>query len=75
MYQGWLTDSGTADMSRVQMIMQNLGKVEDEIFRDRQRRELDFRARNKMKRRQEKIEKEAANMFRVSKSEKASLVL
>lgn len=62
-------------MSRVQMIMQNLGKVEDEIFRDRQRRELDFRARNKMKRRQEKIEKEAANMFRVSKSEKASLVL
>lgn len=61
---GWLTDSGTADMSRVQMIMQNLGKVEDEIFRDRQRRELDFRARNKMKRRQEKIEKEAANMFR-----------
>lgn len=57
-------------MSRVQMIMQNLGKVEDEIFRERQRRERDFKARNKMKRRQEKIEKEAANMFRVSTHKK-----
>lgn len=60
-------------MSRVQMIMQNLGKVEDEIFRDRQRRELDFRARNKTKRRQERIEKEAANMFRVSTTHQVSL--
>ncbi|XP_045585017.2 5'-3' exoribonuclease 2 homolog isoform X1 [Procambarus clarkii] len=61
---GWLTDSGIANMERVQMILQNLGKVEDEIFRTRQKRELEFRARDKMKKRSEKMEKEAANRFK-----------
>ena len=53
-------------MKRVQMIMVNLGKVEDEIFKTRQKRELDFRRRNKMKKHQEKLEKMAANNFKVS---------
>ncbi|KAG7168833.1 5'-3' exoribonuclease 2-like [Homarus americanus] len=61
---GWLTDSGAANMERVQMILQNLGKVEDEIFRARQKRELEFRARDKRKKRDEKMEKEAANRFK-----------
>nr|XP_053647006.1 5'-3' exoribonuclease 2 homolog [Cherax quadricarinatus] len=63
-FKGWLTDSGAANMERVQMILQNLGKVEDEIFRTRQKRELEFRARDKMKKQAEKIEKEAANRFK-----------
>ncbi|XP_076057715.1 5'-3' exoribonuclease 2 Rat1 [Oratosquilla oratoria] len=61
---GWVTDSGRVNMKRVQMILQNLGRVEDEIFRERQRRELQFREREKQKRRREKMEKEAANMFK-----------
>lgn len=53
-------------MERVQRILTDLGKVEDEIFRNRRRRELDFRARDKAKRMSEKIEKEAAKRFKVS---------
>lgn len=41
---------------RVQMIMEELGHMEDSIFKDRQRRELDFKARNKAKRRRERME-------------------
>lgn len=52
-------------MKRVQMILQNLGKVEDEIFRMRQKRELEFRERDREKKRSEKREKEAANRFKV----------
>ena len=36
--------------------MQELGKMEDKIFKDRQNRELEFRARNKAKRRRERME-------------------
>jgi len=54
--QGFLTDSGIVNLSRVQLIMTELGKMEDNIFKERQRRELDFRARNKAKRRRERME-------------------
>lgn len=47
-FQGYLTDSGEVDLDRVQMILRDLGFAEDEIFRQRQRRELSFRAREKM---------------------------
>ncbi|XP_071544805.1 5'-3' exoribonuclease 2 homolog isoform X2 [Panulirus ornatus] len=72
---GWLTDSGTANMNRVQIILQNLGKVEDEIFKMRQKRELDFKERDREKRRSEKREKEAANRFRDSTGEGALAVM
>ena len=36
---------------RVQLIMQDLGEMEDGIFKDRQNRELEFRRRNKQKKR------------------------
>ncbi|CAL4130433.1 unnamed protein product, partial [Meganyctiphanes norvegica] len=61
---GWLTDSGKVNMKRVQLILTNLGKVEDEIFKERQRKEKMFKARDKAKRQQEKREKEAANQFK-----------
>ena len=43
---------------RVQMIMQELGKMEDGIFKDRQQREIRFKAQNKAKRRRERMETE-----------------
>ncbi|XP_071750269.1 5'-3' exoribonuclease 2 homolog isoform X2 [Lepeophtheirus salmonis] len=44
---GFLTDSGIVNPNRVQLIMKELGQMEDSIFQERQRRELQFRARNK----------------------------
>lgn len=38
-------------MERVQLIMSELGKVEDDIFKTRQQNELAFKAREKAKRR------------------------
>merc|ERR1719400_2984712 len=48
---GFLTDSGMVNPERVQLIMQDLGLMEDSIFKDRQERELGFRAREKAKKR------------------------
>lgn len=48
---GYLTDSGDVNLERVQYIMLELGKVEDEIFKTRQQKELQFKAREKAKRR------------------------
>jgi 5'-3' exonuclease len=49
--QGWLTNSGDVNLERVQLIMNELGKAEDEIFKTRQQKELQFKAREKAKRR------------------------
>ena len=57
--QGFLTESGLVNPSRVQMIMQDLGKAEDRIFKDRQSRELSFRAKAKERRRRERLEESA----------------
>lgn len=48
---GYLTDSGEVNLDRVQLIMNDLGLVEDQIFKERQRREEQFKAREKAKRR------------------------
>lgn len=48
---GYLTDSGDVKLERVQMIMLELGKAEDEIFKTRQQKELSFKAREKAKKR------------------------
>ncbi|KAJ0173442.1 hypothetical protein K1T71_010591 [Dendrolimus kikuchii] len=50
---GWITDSGNVELNRVQVIMTELGRVEDEIFRKRHHTELGFRARDKAKKRQQ----------------------
>ncbi|GFW25568.1 5'-3' exoribonuclease 2 [Trichonephila clavipes] len=44
---GFVTNSGHVDLSRVQLIMTNLGEVEDEIFKKRQETELFYQARRK----------------------------
>lgn len=51
---GWLTNSGDVNLERVQLIMSQLGKAEDEIFKRRQQNELNFKARNKAKKRRER---------------------
>ncbi|KAL4237918.1 5'-3' exoribonuclease 2 [Mactra antiquata] len=48
---GYLTDSGVVALERVQLIMQELGEVEDEIFKKRRDDEMNFRKKNKEKRR------------------------
>lgn len=44
---GFVTNSGQVELSRVQLIMSELGEVEDEIFKRRQENELAFKARQK----------------------------
>ena len=56
---GFLTDSGLVNPERVQLIMQDLGEMEDDIFKDRQARELQFRERNKAKKRREQWQNRA----------------
>ncbi|VDM33595.1 unnamed protein product [Hydatigera taeniaeformis] len=47
---GWLTDSGHVYLDRVQLIMTELGKVEDAIFKSRREEELALRDRRKRQR-------------------------
>lgn len=54
---GFLTKNGLVYLERVQLILSELGEMEDEIFRSRQQNELNFRARNKDRRRREKTAK------------------
>lgn len=51
---GFITDSGTVTLDRVQLIMSDLGDMEDEIFKNRQQTELMFKRRDKMKKQRER---------------------
>lgn len=55
---GWLTDSGVVALERVQLVMTELGHVEDEIFKKRRGDELNFRRRNKEKKIRERRQKD-----------------
>ena len=55
-----MTKSGFVNPNRVQLIMQELGKMEDQIFKDRQDKELSFKARNKAKRHRERLQQNRA---------------
>ncbi|VEN38982.1 unnamed protein product [Callosobruchus maculatus] len=59
---GYLTNSGEVNLERVQMIMLELGKVEDEIFKNRQQRELQFKAREKAKKKRNSYNEYRPNM-------------
>lgn len=58
---GYLTDSGDVALERVQLILNDLGMAEDNIFKERQRRENQFKAREKAKK--ARMEKEAYNRY------------
>ncbi|XP_011505747.1 PREDICTED: 5'-3' exoribonuclease 2 homolog [Ceratosolen solmsi marchali] len=53
--KGFLTNSGDVCLDRVQLILSDLGKVEDEIFKKRQQNELAFKARERNKNRRNEI--------------------
>lgn len=55
---GFVTKSGHVDLSRVQLILTDLGEVEDEIFVRRQETELCFRARQKDRMKRMKMNKD-----------------
>jgi 5'-3' exoribonuclease 2 len=54
---GYLTENGSVNLARVQLILTELGEVEDEIFKKRRETDLEFkrrdRERNKRQRRSE----------------------
>lgn len=71
---GYLTDSGEVNLERVQMIMRDLGLVEDEIFTQRQKREISFRMRDKMNKRR-KTGNEQPNFKNIHNSQFAPTAL
>jgi len=48
---GFVTDSGEVTLHRVQLILSELGRVEDEIFKKRQQTEQMFKDRERNKKR------------------------
>ncbi|CAD5206912.1 unnamed protein product [Bursaphelenchus okinawaensis] len=58
--KGWLTENGEVFTDRVEIMMKQLGKAEDDIFRNRQENELRFKANQKRRRLQEKSRQKPA---------------
>ncbi|XP_033735446.1 5'-3' exoribonuclease 2-like [Pecten maximus] len=44
---GYLTENGVLDLSRVQLVLSELGEVEDEIFKSRRSKEMYFKQRDR----------------------------
>lgn len=65
---GYLTCSGEVNLERVQMILKDLGLVEDDIFTQRQKREMQFRMRDKANKRR-KLNNEAPNFQNLHNSQ------
>ncbi|CAF0857952.1 unnamed protein product [Brachionus calyciflorus] len=59
---GYLTDSGDVNLQRAQLILSGIGEVEDDIFKKRQQNELNFRHRQKDRKRQQKEQRERARV-------------
>ncbi|KAK7103968.1 5'-3' exoribonuclease 2-like [Littorina saxatilis] len=58
---GYLTDSGVVALDRVQLVMSELGTVEDEIFKKRRDDEMNFRRRTKAKKERERRQQNFRN--------------
>ncbi|KAI0223306.1 5'-3' exoribonuclease 2 [Lamellibrachia satsuma] len=56
-HQGYLTNSGIVNLTRVQLILAELGEAEDEIFKRRRDTDLHFKRRNKERKQREKMMK------------------
>ncbi|XP_041353500.1 5'-3' exoribonuclease 2-like isoform X2 [Gigantopelta aegis] len=54
---GYISDSGVVNLERVQLVLKDLGEVEDEIFKKRRDTDLDFKRRDKEKKKRLKREK------------------
>lgn len=62
-FKGYMTRHGKFDLGKVEFIMQNIGLMEDEIFKNRHFREKQFRNNAKRKRKEEKARKDAAKRW------------
>jgi len=51
---GYLTDSGTVNLARVQLILSELGEVEDEIFKKRRQNDLDMKRREEERKKRQR---------------------
>jgi 5'-3' exoribonuclease 2 len=51
---GYLTDSGSVNLARVQLILTELGEVEDEIFKKRRSTELDMKRRDEERKKRQR---------------------
>ena len=51
---GYLTDSGSLNLSRVQLILTELGEVEDEIFKKRRQTDLQFKRRDEERKKRQR---------------------
>jgi len=49
---GYLTDSGSMNLARVQLILTELGEVEDQIFKKRRETDLEMKRRDEQRKRQ-----------------------
>jgi 5'-3' exoribonuclease 2 len=52
---GWLTDCGDVNLKRVKEILLGIGEVEDDIFKKRQRNEIEYRQRLKDKKKRSRM--------------------
>jgi len=51
---GYLTDSGSVNLARVQLILSELGEAEDEIFKKRRQNDLDFKRRDEERKKRQR---------------------
>jgi len=51
---GYLTDSGSVNLARVQLILTELGEVEDEIFKKRRANDLDMKRREEERKKRQR---------------------
>jgi 5'-3' exoribonuclease 2 len=65
---GYLTDSGEVALDRVEMIMTDLGYVEDEIFKNRQQSEVRYKANLKRRKMQEQQKQQRPNFAELHKN-------
>lgn len=73
-HQGYLTENGSVNLDRVQLIMSDLGVVEDEIFKKRHQTELHFKSRDKFRRQQAKRFKKDPKPARILDGQYAPMV-
>lgn len=72
---GYLTDSGEVELERVEMIMIDLGYMEDNIFKERQKTELRFKENAKRRKMMEKAKQQRPDFSALMNSQFAPTAL
>lgn len=72
---GYLTDSGDVALERVEMIMTDLGYMEDQIFKERQKSELRYKENAKRRKLQEQAKQQKPDFSALMNSQFAPVAL